>query len=270
MPALDKNTRSADPVQRARRAPRPARRHAAGRRSPRRARTTSAVRRVGTPPTTQPDALLPHGHLADRAGHGLELSHARRRDAARFSVGAFDATTLLPESYSSEGPTDDGRLKPDISAPTNVLITPGDPESDEVNACGGTSCATPHVGGAAALLWGEVAADGGAGQRGAARARPPRRAGARHRRAGRGHRLRRRAPAPRPRGAGARRAHAGAELARARHRRALAPAHRRRHARARSSSRSTASRSWRRSRPAGSCRRAGRPRGSPPARTISR
>ena len=44
-----------------------------------------------------------------------------------------------------------------------MLITPGDPESDEVNACGGTSCATPHVGGAAALLWGDVAADGGAG-----------------------------------------------------------------------------------------------------------
>jgi hypothetical protein len=80
-----------------------------------------------------------------------------------FSVGAFDATTLLPESYSSEGPTDDGRLKPDIAAPTNVLITPGVPESDEVNACGGTSCAAPHVGGAAALLWGDVAADGGAG-----------------------------------------------------------------------------------------------------------
>ena len=38
-----------------------------------------------------------------------------------FSVGAFDATTLLHESYSSEGPTDDGRLKPDIAAPTNVL-----------------------------------------------------------------------------------------------------------------------------------------------------
>ena len=71
-----------------------------------------------------------------------------------FSVGAFDATTLLPESYSSEGPTDDGRLKPDIAAPTNVLITPGDPESEAINACGGTSCATPHVGGAAALIWG--------------------------------------------------------------------------------------------------------------------
>jgi hypothetical protein len=78
-------------------------------------------------------------------------------------VGAFDATTLLPESYSSEGPTDDGRLKPDIAAPTNVLITSGDPESEAVNACGGTSCAAPHVGGAAALLWAEVAADGGAG-----------------------------------------------------------------------------------------------------------
>ena len=48
-------------------------------------------------------------------------------------------------------------------APTNVLITPGDPEDDAVTTCGGTSCATPHVGGAAALLWNQVAADGGAG-----------------------------------------------------------------------------------------------------------
>ncbi len=80
-----------------------------------------------------------------------------------FSVGAIDATTLLPESYSSEGPTDDGRNKPDITAPTNVLITPGDPEAEALTSCGGTSCATPHVGGAAALLWPGVAADGGAG-----------------------------------------------------------------------------------------------------------
>jgi hypothetical protein len=60
------------------------------------------------------------------------------------SIGAFDATTLEPEPYSSEGPTDDGRPKPDLAAPTNVAMTGG--------ACGGTSCAAPHAGGAAALL----------------------------------------------------------------------------------------------------------------------
>ena len=148
-----------------------------------------------------------------------------------FSVGAFDATTLLPEPYSSEGPTDDGRLKPDIAAPTNVLITPGVPESDEVNACGGTSCAAPHVGGAAALLWGDVAADGGAGSV-AQRVRDRLVAQA----------LDVGAPGPDTVfGAGRLRLdlaapvlgvpHAGAELARARDRRALAAAHRRGHAR---------------------------------------
>ena len=118
-------------------------------------RASERRRRRGSPSTAA-------WNLAGRADHRLELPHARRRRGS-FSVGAFDVTTLLPESYSSEGPTDDGRLKPDIAAPTNVLITPGDPESDAINACGGTSCAAPHVGGAAALLWGEVAADGGAG-----------------------------------------------------------------------------------------------------------
>jgi PKD domain/Subtilase family len=63
-----------------------------------------------------------------------------------FTIGAFDTTTLEPEPYSSEGPTDDGRPEPDLAAPTNVAITGG--------SCGGTSCATPHAAGVAALLLG--------------------------------------------------------------------------------------------------------------------
>jgi len=121
-----------------------------------------AVRRIGTPPTTNL-TLYCRMDLSPTAQVTASSSPTPGDANGALSVGAFDATTLLPESYSSEGPTDDGRLKPEIAAPTNVLITPGDPESDEVNACGGTSCATPHVGGAAALLWGDVAADGGAG-----------------------------------------------------------------------------------------------------------
>jgi hypothetical protein len=121
-----------------------------------------AVRRVGAPPAGRL-TLYCRMDLSATADVTASSSPTPGDAQGAFSVGAFDATTLLPESYSSEGPTDDGRLKPDIAAPTNVLITPGVPESEAVNSCGGTSCATPHVGGAAALLWGEVAADGGAG-----------------------------------------------------------------------------------------------------------
>jgi hypothetical protein len=121
-----------------------------------------AVRRVGTPPTTNLTVFC-RMDMSPSAQVTASSSPTPGDAIGAFSVGAFDATTLLPESYSSQGPTDDGRLKPDISAPTNVLITPGIPESDAISSCGGTSCATPHVGGAAALLWGDVAAAGGAG-----------------------------------------------------------------------------------------------------------
>ena len=121
-----------------------------------------SVRRVGTPPTTR---LTLYCRMDLSAGARVTASSSPTPGDARgaFSVAAFHATTLQFESYSSEGPTDDGRAKPDIAAPTNVFITPGDPESDAINGCGGTSCAAPHVGGAAALLWGEVVAAGGAG-----------------------------------------------------------------------------------------------------------
>ena len=121
-----------------------------------------AVHRNGNPPATRL-TLYCRMDLSPTAQVTASSSPTPGDAIGAFSVGAFDATTLLPESYSSEGPTDDGRLKPDIAAPTNVLITPGDPEAEAITSCGGTSCATPHVGGAAALLWPSVAADGGAG-----------------------------------------------------------------------------------------------------------
>jgi Subtilase family/PKD domain len=123
-----------------------------------------AVTRVGNPPTTHL-TLFCRMDLSPTADVTASSSPTPGDAVGAFSVGAFDATTLLPESYSSEGPTDDGRLKPDISAPTNVFITPGviEAEATTTTTCGGTSCATPHVAGAAALLWAEVAADGGPG-----------------------------------------------------------------------------------------------------------
>src|SRR5213078_806154 len=66
------------------------------------------------------------------------------------SVGAFNVNSLAIPNYSTEGPTDDGRLKPDLAAPTAVAVMGG--------YFTGTSAAAPHVGGEAALIWTQVAA----------------------------------------------------------------------------------------------------------------
>jgi subtilisin family serine protease len=64
-----------------------------------------------------------------------------------FTVGATYWLNDALESYSSQGPTLDGRLKPDISAPTGIESAAyGEPFY-------GTSASTPHVAGAAALVW---------------------------------------------------------------------------------------------------------------------
>jgi hypothetical protein len=63
------------------------------------------------------------------------------------SVGATDAETDVLESFSSRGPTNDGRIKPDLTAFSGVsTATYGS------KAFAGTSAAAPHVAGAAGLL----------------------------------------------------------------------------------------------------------------------
>jgi subtilisin family serine protease len=66
--------------------------------------------------------------------------------AGALTVGAVPWTGSELAPYSSQGPTDDGRLKPDLVAPTYVTSNPDWPGT------AGTSAAAPHVAAAAALL----------------------------------------------------------------------------------------------------------------------
>lgn len=61
------------------------------------------------------------------------------------AVGAYEKSSGLRQGSSSTGPTRDGRLKPDASAPSNVVSGAG--------SLGGTSASAPHMAGLAALLF---------------------------------------------------------------------------------------------------------------------
>jgi hypothetical protein len=67
------------------------------------------------------------------------------------TVGATDWSTDAYHSYSSRGPTNDDRIKPDFSAPAGVST-----ESYGTLNFYGTSASTPHVAGAFALLKGKL------------------------------------------------------------------------------------------------------------------
>jgi hypothetical protein len=77
------------------------------------------------------------------------------------SAGGWDIKDLVllpapvPISMSC-GPTDDGRVKPDVLAPTGTWVA-GDHSNFDLHAFPGTSGATPYVAGAAGLIHGSLA-----------------------------------------------------------------------------------------------------------------
>jgi len=64
------------------------------------------------------------------------------------AVGATEVRDDSLASYSSQGPSNDGRLKPELSGPAGVSSASYAPQVFD-----GTSASTPHVAGAAALVW---------------------------------------------------------------------------------------------------------------------
>jgi len=109
---------------------------------------------------------LPTGSAADTLeialGRGLtELGYSNKPGSAAkpvvdsknpglLAVGAIEpAAGSAIASYSSQGPTSDGRIKPDISAPSGLTSTIYSP-----SAFSGTSASAPTAAGAAALLLG--------------------------------------------------------------------------------------------------------------------
>jgi subtilisin family serine protease len=87
---------------------------------------------------TQLEMVTPEGSLR---------SPADARGA--ITIGAIDAKSDMIEGFSSHGPTDDGRRKPDLSGLDNTAsFAYASAGSDTFT---GTSAATPHVAGAAAL-----------------------------------------------------------------------------------------------------------------------
>ncbi|MFE5659384.1 S8 family peptidase [Streptomyces sp. NPDC056517] len=95
---------------------------------------------------------------AGNSGPGARTVGSPGAAAAALTVGAVDSDDAVA-SFSSRGPRGDGGLKPEITAPGVRIVaaraagtTMGAPVGELYTTASGTSMATPHVAGAAAIL----------------------------------------------------------------------------------------------------------------------
>ena len=114
-------------------------------------------RKPGTPTDGPPDVLevgLGSGYLElgrSQAAYSAAKPVVDSRSPQLIAVGAIDpangsGSPQAIASYSSQGPTNDGRIKPDVSAPSCVV------NSLYPDCFNGTSAASPTAAGVAALL----------------------------------------------------------------------------------------------------------------------
>ena len=97
-------------------------------------------------PTGMTAFLYAPDQIADSQAVALEQTLTLPGDTKRgISVAAYDVGTTDISWFSSHGPTDDGRDKPDIAGPSNI-------DTVSYSAFEGTSAAAPHVAGVAALI----------------------------------------------------------------------------------------------------------------------
>lgn len=105
------------------------------------------VTNVGIVPTPPNDCQ----HSGFNAG--VDADCIKPRGAAKnvVTVGAMNTGAAIA-SFSNYGPTDDGRLKPDLMAHGNAVYSLDDVDVDTYTTMSGTSMSTPAVTGMAALL----------------------------------------------------------------------------------------------------------------------
>lgn len=111
-----------------------------------------------TPPCSANDVICVGSYNTRCTAQSLDFCTGCSLDYSSFGVNNCVDPGDLPEafedisSFSSLGPTRDGRERPLLAAPGNAILTPDERGSDGYSYGGGTSFAAPHVAGTVALM----------------------------------------------------------------------------------------------------------------------